>query len=583
MHVSYAEDISVEVTVDRKSVVIGSILQLSVTIKGVEESAPLKLPKFVGFDSDYLGPSTQIRIVNGQYSKTVVYTYILKPLGVGKFTIPSLDIDLSGKTYTSGPITIEVVESSADLPAPLGGGKTENLENKIFLVLETSKKEYYLHEQIPVTLKLYVQDLSVRDIEYPELSNIGFSSEDYRKPVQYTQVVGGLQYRVVEFGTNLYSTRTGKLNLGPAKVKGNVLIPNAKRIRRKRGGSIFEDTFFDDFFSSVQRQSVMISSLEMPVTILPLPETNKPIDFSGGVGQYDFNVTASPSDVSVGDPITIRITISGEGDLKAVSLPSLKEGDHFKVYEPQTKQEEKTKILEQVLIPRSDQVTQVPAISFSYFDPNDKKYVTTTRGPFPLTVSPLKEASEFKIIDLSGGGMTYLPETLGRDLIYLKGEIGAIRPLHYAFYKSKVFKVLLLLLTLIFTGGYYAQGRILEVKSDVALARRLRAPRKAKKALTEAKSLFVANNFAECYDLLARTVKDYFGDKFHLPSSGLTYQELKKTLDTKNISDEEKNKVKELFETFDEARFTSLTITAEAAKSSIGKSEELIDYFERSA
>ena len=126
---------------------------------------------------------------------------------------------------------------------------------------------------------------------------------------------------------------------------------------------------------------------------MPLPEEGKPEGFSGAVGKFGFNVSVSPTEVKEGDPITLRMTVNGEGNLTAFEMPSLSSKDNFKLYDPQIIEKDNIKKSEQVIIPNSAEVIQVPKIQFSYFDPDLKRYQTITRGPFPITVTKPRKPS----------------------------------------------------------------------------------------------------------------------------------------------------------------------------------------------
>ncbi|MCK4882208.1 MAG: protein BatD, partial [Candidatus Omnitrophica bacterium] len=341
---------------------------------GSNDIDQIQLPKIEEVDVQYLGPSTRVSIVNGQYSSSKTFTYSLLPRKEGQFQIPSFNIMIAGKSYIVDPLMITVVSNNN------GGssqGRQTRLEDKIFLKLESSKREVYLNERLDVKVRLFVTGLSAKDVQYPNIDSVGFSVGENVQPKQYQQVIDGIRYGIVEFHKEVYPTRTGSLSLGPAQTNCNLLV------ERKAGGrnSMFDDDFFNSFFGRHESRPITLFSEVVPINVLPFPEEGKPGDFSGAVGQFDFNVSVSPTEVKEGDPITFRTTVLGKGNLTAIQMPSLSSGEDFKLYDPQVFEKGDIKKTEQVIIPRSEEIKEVPQIRFSYFDPELRKYQTIKKGP----------------------------------------------------------------------------------------------------------------------------------------------------------------------------------------------------------
>ena len=115
-------------------------------------------------------------------------------------------------------------------------GSMQGLEDRVFLIMQVDKKKAYVNEIIPVTIKLYINRLTIRDIQFPELLHEGFSVDTFDKPNQYREALGGVGYDVIEFNTNIFATRPGELSLGPATLRCNLLI---KKTSRRRSRSPF--------------------------------------------------------------------------------------------------------------------------------------------------------------------------------------------------------------------------------------------------------------------------------------------------------------------------------------------------------
>ena len=328
----FAKDISFQVSVDRNKVSLGSPINLNLTFYGTQHMPAPKLPKIDGFQSRYQGPSTRMSMVNGKVSSSISHIYTLIPMRVGKFEIGSLSFEYKKKTYTSKQITVEVVEGNVNESEGTQSLSGEaSLNDNIFLKMYVTKQNVYLNQIIPLTIKLYVSGLAVRDIEYPVFSHNGFSVDKFAKPTQYRKVLNGKEYEVIKFKTNIFGIRTAKLVLGPAQLKCNLLV------RRKRQRS---SSMFGGFFNRREIYPLNLKSEELSIMVKDLPEEGKPEDFNGAVGDFTFDLKAEPREIKVGDPITLKMIIKGVGNFNTVTCPKLEADKSFKSYDPEVKQED---------------------------------------------------------------------------------------------------------------------------------------------------------------------------------------------------------------------------------------------------
>jgi hypothetical protein len=580
----FAKDINFEVTVDKTKVSLGSSIQLKLTLFGTQDFAVPDLPDIENFDWRYLGPETSISIVNSQVSTSITHSYRLIPLKEGRSIIPSISVNYQGKDYTSEPIKVEVVRGPlGPSDTPDEPAETFHLEDRVFLVMEAAKDKAYVNELIPVTIKLFINNLSIRDIQYPEFDHAGFSSEKttYRK---YRQVMGGITYDVIEFTTSVFALRPGELSLGPARLGCNLIV--TKQSKRTSRFPFFDDEFFgddifDSFFRRYETYSLNLHSESLPLTIVPLPAEGKPSGFTGAIGNYNFELEVGPRELKAGDPITLRMLISGEGNFRTVESPVFKAGNDFKVYEPEIKQGSSSKLFEHVVIPTRETVSSIPEISFSFFDPSAQSYQTITRGPVPITVNPLPEGEELKVFEASPDiAVVGRKEILGKDIIYIKDSPGAFRRKGSFLCKNRLFIVLQMIPLLALILVFVFQKRKERLISDVRYARRLQAPRKARKNLGQARRFFEQHNIAQFYKAVFKTLQEYIGDKFHLPAAGLTsdvVDELKK----QGLNDEVLAAIKMCFDECDSARYAPASITRENMVKVYRLLTQIIDTLER--
>ncbi|MFH1593313.1 MAG: BatD family protein [Candidatus Omnitrophota bacterium] len=580
----HAEDVRFEVTVDKNKISLGTIANLSFTFYGTQDVGRLDLPDIRGFNWRYLGPSTRMSIVNGRVSSSITHSYALLPLEAGDFSIPPLSVYYNGKTYNSDPIPIQVVSGPFKEPAssPPGNGandQAEGLKDRLFLTMEVSKRKAYVNEIIPVTVKLYINQLDIRDVQYPVLLHEGFSVDKFPEPKQYREVIGNIAYNVIELNTNIFGMRPGELKLGPAEIKCNLLAKNSRRQRSR----FFDDDFFDSFFTGgAEKYPLTLTSQDTPVTIVPLPQEGIPPDFNGALGDYEFSLKADPKKVKVGDPITLRMTVTGKGNFKTVTPPTLEFGDDFKIYQPEARQDQTGKVFEQVIIPKKDTIEEIPEVSFSYFDTRAGKYKITKAGPIPIEVEPLPAGESLKIFETPEGisRAIHRREILGRDIIFIKDSPGRLKPKGKYLYENSLFKVMQFAPILAIVSVLILQRRKDRLNTDIRYARRLRASGKAKKNLRKARRALGSKTPDIFFDAVFKTLQEYIGDKFHLPTAGIT-SSVVETLQYNGVNTETLDKIRECFNNCDMARYASSSITKGDMAGTLKLLEEIVDKLER--
>jgi hypothetical protein len=316
---------------------------------------------------------------------------------------------------------------------------------------------------------------------------------------------------------------------------------------------------------------------------LPLPEEGKPKDFSGTLGEFDLEVTVTPQEVKVGDPATLKATVRGRGNFSTVNLPAIDLGSNFKSYEPQAKQEGNAKTFEQVLIPLNAAVKEVPALAFSFFNTSTGQYTTITRGPFPLNVIKPDKEEEFRVVEKKQPFQGAVKEEkLGRDITYLKDSPGRwSKKGKYVYGDAKMFWLWGIVLFIAYAICAFFEINNKRLRTDVRYARQLLAPRKAKAGLVKARKYLDQGTAQEFYDIVFETLQEYLGNRFHLPSKGITASIVEDQFKNKNISEDILAKLKDIFKDCDAARYAASQLTRDDRENSLDKLEKIIDYFQR--
>ena len=222
-----------------------------------------------------------------------------------------------------------------------------------------------------------------------------------KNPEQTREIIDGRPYNVITWSSALSAVQAGDYPL-------NLELPVIVRVQEKvkRGGgnpfkdffgdeSPFDDSALDDFFGQVTEKPLVLHSDSTPVKIQPLPVQGRPADFSGAVGKFDLSAEASVAKAMSGDPITLTIKITGQGNFDRVTTNGLVSSVAWKGYKPNSRFEPAdtdgfagTKVFEQTIVPTQSGSSVIPSMSFSYFDPEIRGYVTKTTSPIPIEIAP---------------------------------------------------------------------------------------------------------------------------------------------------------------------------------------------------
>ncbi|MFQ5665538.1 MAG: BatD family protein [Candidatus Binatia bacterium] len=553
-------DLSVDARVSPQRAEVGEALTLSITIRGSQSVAAPAINDLDGFDVQYVGPSTQISIINTRVTASVEHTYSLLPLRPGHFTLGPFSVAYQGRTYRTAALGVDIVPAAKPpappvarqakpQPAPAARGTGPRAQQALHLALAAPRRPVYLHERVPVDVTLYVGSIRVTDVQFPALPGHGLSIDKFGQPSRREQVINGQRFKVLHFQTTVIPLRTGPLALGPATLRLNVL--------ERRRGTVFNDPFFDRFFQSnlftTQRRPLDVRSDSLTLTVLPLPKTGRPAAFSGAVGTFTMEVTAAPTQLNAGDPITLHMALTGRGNLTDARPPELANSEGFRTYEPRvTRSEGGSKSFEQVLIPHDAQVEAVPAVRFSYFDPQARRYRTLRSQPIALVVRPPQHAQRAEIIaGGASGARVAAQEKLGRDIVYIKDDPGHLARPAAAWYRSVPFLCWQPLPLLLLAGAVWYERRRERLTGDLRYARFTRAGKSARRGLAVANQALAGQDRVQFYDAVSRTLREYLAAKLDLPPGGVDAT----SLGSCGVPEACAQRLRELFATCEQVRF----------------------------
>jgi hypothetical protein len=480
------------------------------------KGAAIDIPEMEGLKIEYRGPQTQYQFVNGQSSSSVTHTYLVTPLKTGDYTIGPVTAEFKGgrKTLTT---KLRVIKPQDDPEA-------QQISQIMFSKISTDRVTPYVHEPFNLELKVYIRDGAQIDGQFGIRGGMPESGLD-----------GELQWEVVDRrredrnGTifTAYTLRTtakaltaGTFTFRP-EVQLNVIIP-----RQQRRSWGFDDPFFGDFFGRQETRPFALDCNRLDVEVLPVPMEDRPDSYTGGVGELDFNVSVGPTQVKAGEPVTLKMRIHGNGNLEKIIPPGITDNHDIKRYEARTvKTQTPNEVrFEQVVIPKSDSVKEIPAISFSYFNTKTADFRTITRGPFPITVESAPQNAA-QVIATVPSTIRQETKVLGRDIAYLKSRLGAWRMKDdETLYRTTLFRILLTLPLVLLIALSIVVARRNALDNNVALARRQKAPKAARRNIQLAKRALHTKDEAAFHQAMWDALTEYFGHRLNLAPGEINLQ-----------------------------------------------------------
>jgi len=483
---------------------------LSVEVRGAKREQPPALPTIPGLTLVSAGQSQHSSWVNGKTDRYTTYNYRVLPQQTGTFTIGPFEYTLDKQTKTIPAVQLKVVGTAGDAQRP------QSWSEMVFARLESDRRSAYVQEPFSLTLSIYSrQGVQIgRTINLQGMPETGLHDLQWQEISAGREVIDNAIYEVRRFRTCTRAMRSGLFTFSP-EVTVQVAVPGQRGSQR----SPFGDSLFDSFFSRTETRPLRLPVEAVSLDVRPLPDAGRPAGFSGAVGDFSFEVTAQPLEVHPGDPVTLQLRITGDGNLDRITMPPLPLNETFRLYgEPVRRQTENTVLFEQVVSPRTAEVAEIPTVPFSFFDTRSGQYRTVYGEPIPLHVT---EASGTTAQVFAPGESRVLPAAdrpfateseLQQIRTGLKALCRKIRPFLWTVPAA-------------LAGGlmvYFGRRLYLRYRKDTARTRRRAAPKLARKALRAAGRARKRADTRAFYDALWQALTGYFGNRLNLPPGEVT-------------------------------------------------------------
>ena len=567
-----------------KQVVVGRPFQLTYSVN--QRSRDLRAPEFTDFDvlsGPYTSTSSSTSFVNGKRTSSFeqTYTYMLMAQKEGTFTIGPATVKVDGENIQSNGVRIQVLpedEETSPQPSPQGRGQSSGQSSSqssanqsgsvssenLFVRTIASKTRVHEQEALMVTYKLYFANVDVAQLtnntKLPEFT--GFLKQELEQGEIQTELehYNGRNYQTaVLYRTILYPQHSGDIKIDPANFEAVLRVQVQQRPR----------SIFDDFFGSYTNVTRMLTAPGVTIHVAALPG-GKPAGFSGGVGRFTLTPTISQTELQTNDAVTIRLDISGSGNMKLLKTPAIEWPEGFEPYDPKvtnnfnttTAGVSGTKSIEYLAIPRSAGEYTIPAVHFSYFDIDEKKYKTLSTPEYTIRVKRgAGEASSAG--EQPSGVVSYTQKEdikqLGSDIRYIDTKLVESR-------KTKVescsyrylwlWYVIPLIIAMVLLVVLRKQ---IKEAADITRMRYKHANKVAQKRLKAAAAALKANDKDHFYEEIERAAWTYLSDRLSIPTADLNKENIASILRQKGVAEERIQEVMSVLSTAEFARYAPAT------------------------
>lgn len=526
----------------------------------------IQVGEFPGFELLY-GPSTSsqssFQMINGKttHSSTITFTYVLLAEKEGDHTLPAASVKANGKTIRSGTATIQVLPSSnASQGFSSGRGSAsqstphsdDDLSDRdLFITATASKSKIYEQEAVVLTYKLYTL-VNIRQLsgDMPELD--GFHCQELNSKAQMSLKYE--RYNGRNYGTAiwrqyvLFPQKSGKMTIPSISFDAEVEVTN-------HNADPFDIFFGGGSLTQMLRKTLKTPEIEIDVKPLPSPA---PSNFSGAVGKFSMTASLTPEQLDANDAASMRIIVSGQGNMKLMKAPVVDAPKDFEVYTP--KETDKTSntaagakgnvVFDYVIVPRHGGKYSIPPVEYVYFNPETEKYVTLRTDSFHLAVAKGKPVA-------SGASVSEKEDlrVLSSDIHYINTRRADIRESVDGFFGTTSYIMIHVgaaSLFLLLLAVFYRQAK---ANADIARKRGKRAGKEAAKRLKLARKLLKNHEAGPFYEETLRALLGYAGDKLNIPMTHLARENVREALAARGVDESLIRQYMDVLESCEFARF----------------------------
>lgn len=515
------------------------------------------------------GRSTSVQIINGKRTESsqTTYSYILRPLKVGKFTLAKASAKVKGDEIYSSPHTIEVVSSGSSSgqssqPSQNQSSRPQSQQGNIsdsdlFLRLSLNRSDVVVGEPITATIKLYqrVNISGFEGVSFPSFN--GFWSQEIEAPsnIEFQrETYDGQIYNVAVLRKFLLIPQhQGRLNIDPAELVCLVSV------RVSSGGNSIFDGFFDEYRNV--RKKVQTKPVTVNVSALP---AGAPASFGGGVGEFSISASVSKDTVKTHEAASLIVTVSGKGNVALLEAPKVSLPPDMEVYDTKVTSNiapggmSGTRKYEYPFIPRSYGDFVIEPIKYSYYDVNQKKYVTLETQPIALAVLKGNDTGSSATVVVPGSSQKDVKD-LDSDVRYINVKDPLLVAKGHFLVGSGLFWIIVTLLVAAATALWMLLRRMAARRADVAGMKNRKATKMALKRLQLAATFLKQNLYTAFYEELHKALLGFIADKLMIPASELSKDKISDALKDGNVPQEDINAFIDILDACEFARYSPST------------------------
>lgn len=497
------------------------------------------------------GRSTSVQMINGKTTKSVqtTYSYVLRPVKTGKFTLARASAKVKGQDIYSQPTTIEVVASGSSSSSSSSGSQSSSQgssqsgrqsqsgvvqDDDIFLVLNLSRSDVVVGEPITATIKLY-QRVNIAGFESASFPTFnGFWSQELEAPtnIEFSRETydGQIYNSALLRKFVLIPQQQGAVKIDPAEL---ICLVN---VRVSSAGTSIFDGFFDDY-RTVRKK---VASKPVTVNVKPLP-AGAPASFGGGVGEFTISAKLSKDTLKTHEAASLLVTVSGRGNVSLLETPKVNFPPDMEVYD--TKISDRidkgglagSKVYEFPFIPRSHGDFIIEPIKYSYYDVSKKMYVTLETPAIPVTVERGNESDAGGV--LISGSQPKDVRNLASDIRFINTKAPGLSAKGKFLVGSGAFWIILILIAAAAAACWFSLRKLAARRADVVGTKNRKATKMALKRLQLANTFLKQNLYTAFYEELHKALLGFISDKLNIPVAELSRDRIAESLKEGNVEE----------------------------------------------
>ena len=565
---AFADDPLVYATIQPAQILLGESAQFTITNLG-DGTNPITMPVVAGLKFEIIGRTREVQLINGTTLPSSSIVMRVTPQMAGIFTIPAVTpraqpLVLQVNAAAAGTSRSAQARPAAPLPPPILSGasipKGVRLtdDGSAYVRLSVPKREVYVGESVPVEIEVGMRSGFVASLNgLPKLTDDNFALNNLsRQPERTEKLINGEPFVLLTWRSTLAVVKPGAFSLS-AEAPLTVKI----RTRPKQESSLddrFGDPFWQNLFGATIPKDIDVKSPAQELTVRELPAEGRPADFHGAIGTFTIASDVSPTKADVGDPLALRMRVTGSGNFDRVDSTMLDHLDQWKTYPPKSSFNTSDpialggmKTFEQPVIASKPGVQELPGLTFSYFDPNTRHYETARSAPLSVSISPSLADSRAA------------PQALGTAALADNKFAAGLRPDHVEtparsslipLYLQPKFLAVPSIVILAFAAGWVSARRRRGAGGRQSATDRI-ASRAANRSLAQMQAAARAGDVALFFDSARRALQSMFAARWQLAPEEITAAELEDRLGAQSD-------IRELFELADEAKYSGRKFTA---------------------